>query len=235
MRRALLLALLVLVPRASKAACPLPASAVPGLQQRSTPERLHFLSRALDADAAATRTWRLAWGAIYGVGTMAQLIALPALGPEDQKDFVVGAFSTAVGVGFTIVGTPDVMEDAPVFAARVAMGGDECELLAEAERLIVKDAANELSGVAWYLHAANIAFNLGLGLVIGLGFGHWVSALVNFLVGAAIGEGTFLTQPTALDPAWSRYLTGDLGPPSPTAVQLSPAAVAGGFGLAVHF
>jgi hypothetical protein len=233
-----LLALFVvplLVPSLAVAECPLPVAASPSLQGRSTADRLRALSRALDADAAASRTWALAWGAIYGVGTLGQLAAIPLLGPEDQKDFVVGVASTAVGVGFTILSIPEVMDDAPAFATRAAAGGDECAVLAEAERLIVKDAANEMSGVTWYMHAVNVAFNLGLGLVIGLGFGHWLSALINFVVGAAIGEGTIFTQPTALDGAWNRYLTGDLGPEAPTTVRLTLAPAVGGMGFAVHF
>lgn len=235
MRLLPILAMLLLVSTTAVAECPLPATASGSLHGRPAAERLRYLSRALDADAASARTWGLAWGTVYGVGTLGQIAAMPLLGPEDQKDFVVGIASTAVGVGFTILGLPEVMADAPAFAARAAGGGDECELLAEAERLIVKDAANELSGVTWYLHAANVAFNLGLGLVIGLGFGHWLSALINFVTGAAIGEGTIFTLPTALNGAWARYLSGDLGPPAPTAVQLIPVPVAGGMGLALRF
>ena len=231
MRLLPILALFALAPTTAAAQCAAPPQASPQLGARPAAERLRFLSRALDTDAANTRIWRLGWGAAYAVGTLGQLAAIPLLGPEDQKDFVVGVASTAVGVAFTLLGTPEVMDDAPAFATRVAAGGDECELLAEAERLIVKDAANEISGVAWYIHAANIAFNLGLGLVIGLGFGHWVSALINFLVGAAIGEGTFFTQPTALDAAWKGYLSGTFAPPALSGVRVSPL----GLGFAVQF
>lgn len=234
--RLLLLAVPLLTHATALAQCPVPGTASSSLQRHSAAERLGYLTRALEADAAASRTWGLAWGAVYGVGTLGQLAAIPLLGPEDQEDFVVGAASTAVGVGFVILGMPEVVEDAPALAARVAGGGDDCALVAEAERLLVKDAANELSGVAWHVHALNIAFNLGVGLIIGAGFGHWLSALINFVVGAAIGEGTIFTQPTALDGAWRRYLSGDLGLGAEvTAVQLGLVPVAGGLGVAVRF
>lgn len=228
----LILAGLVVAPLVSRAQCPVPSGAAPALGERSAAERVRFLTQALEREASAVRTWRAAWGATYALGTLGQLAATPLLDPADQQDFAVGAASTAVGVAFTILGTPEVMEDAPAFSARVAAGGDECQLLAEAEALMVKDAANEASSVAWYFHAANVAFNLGVGLAIGLGFGHWVSALINFLVGAAIGEGTLFTQPVALAGAWSRYLTGSLAPTA--ALRLAPAGV-GLFGLALAF
>jgi hypothetical protein len=221
--------LVVLGPALAAAQCPAPSGARAELASRPVSERMGYLSRALDTDAANTRTWRLAWGTTYALGTLGQIIPMPLLGPEDQKDFVVGVLSTASGVAFTLIGTPAVMEDAPLMAARVAAGGDECALLADLERLVVTDAANEMSCVAWYMHAANVAFNLGLGLIIGLGFGHWVSALINFVAGAAVGEATLFTQPAALDGAWKSYLDNSLTS-SPSAVRLSP--LGGGFALA---
>jgi hypothetical protein len=190
------------------------------------------LRRAVATDVASTGTWRLTWGAVYGVGTLGQMIAVPALGPADQIDFYVGAFSTLVGVGFTLIATPDVYEDGPRLLARLgAVAEAGCEQLADAELVVRNDAANERAAMAWYNHGLNVVFNAAVGVFLGLVYGHWVSGLVNFLVGAAIGEATIFTSPTKLADAWGRYLGGDLSPPQRAMLELHPSTLGVGFAL----
>jgi hypothetical protein len=235
-RAASLLALLALLaaPAAARAqGCPAPAEATPALAARTDAERLAFLRTRLQADADASRTWRLAWGATYALATLAQLPVASVVSDSDRPDWLWGALSTGVGVAFTLLGTPDVLDDGPAFALRSAAEGPvDCGLLAEGERLMLKDAANEADGVRWYWHAANVVFNAGVGLVLGLAYGHWLSGLVNFLVGAALGEGTLFTQPVALAGAWQQYLGGGLAAArAPPVLRLAP----GQLGLALSF
>ena len=138
-----------------------------------------------------------------------------------------------MGVGFVIISTPDVAENGPPFIRKIDTSEHDCALLAEAEALVAKDAVNERDNVAWYNHLLNVAFNAGIGLVLGLGYGHWLSALLNFLAGVAIGEGTIFTSPTKLADAWDRYLLGDLTRPTPSAIQLRPGTL--GLSLALAF
>jgi hypothetical protein len=215
------------------APCPDPTGAKSPFTEAETEQRLKVLRNALDVDAKSSLNWRLSWGAAYGVGTAAQLIALPALGPDDRNDFIWGAVSTGVGVGFVIIATPDVFENGPGFVRKIDTSEHDCALLAETEALVAKDAANERDNVAWYNHLLNVAFNAGIGLVLGLGYGHWVSALINFLTGVAIGEGTIFTSPTKLADTWDQYLTGDLTRPTPSAIQVRPGTL--GLSLALAF
>lgn len=78
-----------------------------------------------------------------------------------------------------------------------------------------------------------MAFNAGIGLVLGLGYGHWVSAIVNFLAGVLIGEGTILTSPTRLADTWDRYLIGDMTRPPAQTFQVRPGTL--GLSLALAF
>jgi hypothetical protein len=234
MTHALLLAAALLAPAALAQACPIPADASPALAARTDAERLAFLKGQLEAEAGKVTVWRGAWGATYALGTIGQLGAAGAVSAEDRPDQLWGALSTAVGVGFTLLGTPEVMEDGPAFAARAGAPGAsvDCAVLADGERLMLKDGANELEGVQWYWHVANVVFNAGMGLIIGLGYGHWVSALVNFLVGTALGEGTCLTQPVVLASAYQQYLGGGLGG---SASGSAPRLVVGQLGLGLAF
>jgi len=230
---ALLLAAALMPASVLAQACPAPTEAGPVLGSRSDAERLTFLRRHLQDESARVKTWRGAWGTTYAVATLGQLVAAGAVGVEDRPDWLWGALSTAVGVGFTLLGTPEVMDDGEAFAAKASPPGpQDCVLIAEGERLMLKDAANETDNVEWYWHAANVVFNAGMGLILGLGYGHWVSALVNFLVGALIGEGTLLTQPTGLASAWQQYLGGSLGAQAPGTM---PHLVVGRLGLALAF
>ncbi len=213
--------------------CPAPSGAKEALGGVDHAQRLEFLKRAVATDVASSGTWRLTWGAVYGVGTLAQMIAVPALSTSDQVDFYVGAFSTLVGAGFTIVATPDVYEDGPRLLTRLsAVAEPGCEQLADVERVARDDAANERSAIAWYNHGLNVVFNAAVGLFLGLVYGHWVSGLVNFLVGAAIGEATIFTSPTKLADAYDRYLSGELSPPQRARLELRPSQFGAGLALA---
>jgi hypothetical protein len=225
--------LALLLAAALAQSCPVPPEAAPALAARADAERLDFLRGRLEAEASRVTVWRGAWGATYALGTLGQLAAAGAVATEDRPDWLWGAASTAVGVAFTIIGTPEVMDDGPDFARRsAAPGSDPCALIAEGERLLLKDAGNETAGVQWYWHVANVVFNAGMSLIVGLGYGHWVSALVNFLVGAGLGEGTLFTQPTALEAAWQGYLAGGLGP---SVRAPGPSLRFGQLGLALAF
>jgi hypothetical protein len=187
------------------------------------------LRQALEVDAATSETWRAAWGATYAVATLVQLAVTPAVAQADQYDLYVGAATTAVGLGFVLVSTPEVAQDGPRFMHLAEHGGLEpCALLLEGERVVALDALNERSGVAWYVHVLNAGFSAATGLIIGLGFGHWVSAIINTLVGFAIGEATVFTSPTRLASQWQHYLEADLGGVAP---PLALTVVPGGFAL----
>ncbi len=201
---------------------------------QSDEARLAFLSKLLLEESGRAYAWRLGWGATYGVLTVVQLGVMQLFTKEEQPDWYWGALSTAVGVAFTLLDPPEVLEAGPRYAqrAKVVPEGERCKLIAEGERLLEQGAAHEQDSVAWYLHAGNILFNVGLGLVLGLGYQRWISGAINMGVGAAIGEATIFTSPTHLISGWQRYRLGE----SPPAVTFHVIPTAGpGIGVLLTF
>jgi hypothetical protein len=87
---------------------------------------------------------------------------------------------------------------------------DPCVSIARAEKMLVRDAANEAEGRSLLFHGGNIVVNAGIFLIIGAGFGHWTSATISLLTGIATGEIMILTQPTGALDALHAYRKSDL-------------------------
>ena len=215
-----------------------------GVAAQSDEVRLAFLSKLLVEEGARAHNYTLFWGATYGVLGVAQLAAMPFFPAEKetptrvdtntQADFYWGAASTAFGLAFTLLGTLDVLEAGPLYAKKVsaATADDTCKLIAEGEKLLESGADAEASTFAWYLHVGNVLFNAGMGLILGLGYGHWTSAVINTLVGSAVGEANILSGPAHLIPGWKRYRLGE----APPAVTFRVIPTAGlGLGLLMTF
>jgi hypothetical protein len=201
---------------------------------RSNEARLKFLSAELRDESARAYTWRHAWAMTYGVLTIVQIAAVPLIIPVDQVEWWVAAATTAVGAAFVIIDPLEVLEAGPPYAQRAPAADDVCAVIAEGEGLLERSASEETTSRRWYMHAANVVFNLGIGLILGLGYGHWVAGAVNVALGVAIGEVTIFTSPNRLISAWSEYQRGELGEkPSPVAFRVFPLVHPGGAGLGV--
>ncbi len=154
--------------------------------------RLRELSVLLDQQSSAMRTWRYSWLGIHGAFTAGQLVLSRFVEEPDRIGMYLGAGSSVVGA-LTIVLTPAVPDGS----------GPATEL----ETRLELGALAERVGTAWWAHAANAAFNVARGAILGFVLGQWTSGLVTALGGTAIGELMILTQPTALvpvDAAWPR-------------------------------
>jgi hypothetical protein len=228
--RGLLLGMLALAAPSLAQTCP----ARDGALERSDAARLKFLSDELLAESHRARNWSLAWGATYAVLTVGQVAVVPLIIKQDQVEWWVGAATSAVGLGFTIMDPLEVRTAGPGYAARAAVSGSDCALIAEGEGLLERSAIHETASRRWYIHAANVGINLGIGLILGVGYDHWVAAAVNFAIGAAFGELTIFTSPTRLISAWSEYQRGELSAqPVPISVRLFPMFHPGGAGVGV--
>lgn len=200
--------------------------------------RLDFLRARLAREHARARTWSTAWGATFGAMTFAQLVAIPLL-PEDlAPDLVVGAATSAVGVGLLLFFPLAVLSDQPSLEASLARADPDrqvCALLAEAERVASADAQNAAEGRGWLMHLANAVLGVGAGLVLGLGYDRWDSAAINLAANLALGEAMIWTQPSGLEDDLERYRRGQLDL-EPDEVGLSwgigPVWLEGGAGLA---
>lgn len=218
-----------------RAECARPQNASPGgVAGQSDEARLAFLSKLLEEESGRARTWAFVWGGSYGLLGVAQLAVMPFFPREEQPDWYWGAASTAVGLAFVLLGKPDVQDAGPVFARRASAVTPDatCTLIAEGERLLEAGAENEESSFKWYLHVGNVLFNVGLGLVLGLGYGHWEGAIINAIVGTAIGEGNIVTSPAHLISGWKRYRQGEA--PSPVSFFVVPTA-GPGLGVLMRF
>jgi hypothetical protein len=157
--------------------------------------RVEFLRHTLSREAARAEAWTSGWGAGLAVITAGQMAAIPWADREDRVDLYVGTASSAVGFIALMAAPLSVIKDGPAFAART---GEPCALAKEGERMLEEGAKSERMGTGVVAHTGNVLFNVGLGLLLGWGFGHWESGIVNMVVGTAVGEGLIVSQPTGL-------------------------------------
>ncbi len=195
--------------------------AAPGLAEVDPAVRLRWIDARLARTAHRARLWTWGWGTALLVGTVANLAPLAFVSPDHRVDWYVGAGTTAIGVVPLIIAPLDVIADSAALRAKVTAvdpGGQLCPLLADAERTLVRDARNQADGQRWWLHVANVALNVGVGLFLGLGYDHWGAGAFNAVSGAAIGEAIIFTQPTSSIDDLASYRSGAVAsPPGPLA------------------
>jgi uncharacterized membrane protein len=226
MRRMLVvLALLVLPLSARGVECPVGEGRGAALTHIDAQARLFFLQSHLSKEAPRAQRWFRAWTIGFSGLAAVQLLA-PLVVKDRRVDFYVGAGASLVGLAASLIGRPSVISDGPAFVARVAgapQDADPCVLVAEGERMLVHDAEMETTGRGPVMHILNVGFNVGVGLVLGFVFHRTTTAIVNTLVGTAIGEAQVLTRPRGLVDALKRYDAGLPDPPArPWRWQLAP-------------
>jgi hypothetical protein len=150
--------------------------------------------------AGQGRVWTWGWGLGIGAAGVGSLAAVPFVSAGDRVDWYAGAVSAAIGVVPFLLSPLSVVHDAPRLHASLLSPPDDdarvCLLLADAERTLAADAANQRWQQGWWIHAGNVAFNTGVMLFLGLGYHHWTSGIINGAAGAAVGEAIIFTQPT---------------------------------------
>jgi len=181
-----------------------PVAAEPDCQTR-----VEFLQRTLTREASRAQTWSRVWSIGLAAATVGQLTAIPFVDDGDRVDFYVGSVSSVVGVVALVAAPLSVSKDGPRFARHTAAGRDPCLLVKEGELMLKRGVDSEAAGTGVLGHVGNVAFNLGIGLILGWGFGHWESGIINAVAGVAVGETLILTQPTGLASALERYRAGD--------------------------
>lgn len=177
---------------------------------QSDEQRLAFLSGVARKEARHIGLWKLLSGATFALLSIGQLALTPALSEAEKPDYYWGAAYSALGLASTLLPPPAVYERGAAFAAEAEVATDEtrCQLIAEGERLLSQGATDETLQTKWYTHAINVAVNVSLGAILGFGYGHWRSAIINTLVGTAISETILFTKPHGLISAWRTYTEG---------------------------
>jgi hypothetical protein len=206
------------VGRANAVECAPITGAAPGLERIDARVRLGFLRERLRVAARHTRIWTWTWAGLYSSLTVGELALLAGADRHAQIDNGIGAGASFVGVLSIALSPQTVIADQYWLERRLRRAPpatDVCALVADAERLLVRDAKSSAFGKSALVHAGNFAFNIGVGLLLGIGFHHWDQAALQGLTGIAVGEVMILSQPNDTVDDLRRYRAGNLGlPPS---------------------
>lgn len=209
--------------------CPVPTGADPRLASVDPMARLSFIHDTIDRQALYGQIWTWGWtaaGAGFAWGNF--IMADRAKNADDRVDYIIGgAFSLLIPVSVHLAHLK-VIGDAPVLDALVAgsAGGTAgtCLVLARAEELIARDAANEALQAGWLTHVLSIAGNFVVFAIVGglHGIDHWGNAWLDLIGGIPLSELQILTQPTGAVSAWKHYRAGSFEVPKPSAWSLVP-------------
>lgn len=219
---------------ASAAPCPVdPAieSPSPALGAAEPEKRLSFVRGRIDRAARSSRIWALSWGLGLGALTVGQLALVPAVPRADRADFWVGAAASGIGALSRAVFIPAVLRQRRRLQRYDEEGTSTCDRLRSAERALVASAKWERQGRALWMHGLSLAYNAGVGLVLGLAFDRPVAGNRLAALGAVVGEVMIVTQPTMMLRTLRAYRSGDLT--GPTRWRPAPLVLRGGGGVSI--
>jgi hypothetical protein len=178
--------------------------------------RLRFLRDRLRLAAHRTRIWTWTWAGIYSSLTVGNLALMAGTDRSGLIDDGVGAGASFVGILAIALSPQKVIGDQYWLERRLRTappGTDVCALVADAERLLLRDAKSSAFGKSALTHAGNFVFNIGIGFLLGFAFDHWKQAAIQGLVGIAVGEVMILSQPNDTVIDLKRYRAANLGVP----------------------
>ena len=196
----------------------------------SPAERLSFIQRRLNADARRVRIWAWSWAAIYSGLVVYNGIRLSeSKARDDVIDNGFGTGASMLGLAVLTIMPPAVLRDQPRLARiveRSSTDSQSCALVAAAEHILLRDAASEAFGQGPLVHAGSFVFNMGLGILLGAGFGRWTTGAIVTTSGIAVSELQQATIRTHVGETLSRYRRGQLsGNAVPAAPTISWAIV----------
>jgi hypothetical protein len=186
------------------------AQVCPGAPDGGTKARLAYLAWAFDREIQNVDTWSFTWGTIY-VGAAGAQGAAAGLttNAATRTDLEVGVIAAAFGA-VSLYGLPLKLTLPLRSVRRHWKEGDECAALARAEATLLSVEKDQRLANGPVAHIGNVLVNVGLGLILGLGYGHWTSAGISFGVGVVVGEANAFTQPHQLTDVLAHYRRGQL-------------------------
>ncbi len=201
------LAAVALGPRCAGATeCPAPTAALAGVDAET---RLRLVTDAFRREVRDTDIWSWSWGSTYVAASAAQGITAALIRDRATRiDLTVGALSAGFGA-LTLYGLP-LRVTLPLVDRAWTREPDLCRRLARAEATLADVADRQRLASSWIPHVGNVLFNVGIGLILGLGYGHWKSAGLSSGIGIVVGEANVLTQPHRLPDVLERYREGRL-------------------------
>jgi hypothetical protein len=207
-------ALLPAAPARADNSCPVIAGGAATLATIDASARLAFIQRGIRRDAHNVRIWAWTWAALYSGTTVANALRIPFSDSEGRKDASVATGGALLGVAALAFMPLKVMADQGELDRLLESppgGRDACALVADAERLLVRDAASEEFGRSPLVHAGNFILNLGIGLLLSLAFGHGIAGAISMVIGFVVGEIQIATQPTGSVRVLEDYRAGEFG------------------------
>jgi hypothetical protein len=146
----------------------------------------------------------MSWGLGWATVTLGQSIA--ALGAKDasKTDLWVGAASSSLGLIPTWIAPPAMATE------EVPKPDGSCDSLSKFETLLNSYANTDHLNTSWKSHTSNVAVNIAVALILGLGYGHWNAAALSLGAGIPIGEFMILTYPGSAEKFREHYIAGDI-------------------------
>jgi hypothetical protein len=216
------------------AACPVDpaigtvASTRVGLDARA---RHDFLAAGLARGARQARAWSLGWGLGYVLVSATQLAITPAVPAGTRTDLYVGAASAGFGALVRAVSIPRVVREQRRLRRGPRRDPGDCASVRALERALVRSARWERRGRSVLMHLGAIAYNVAVGLVLGVGLDRPVPGIRQAVIGSTVGQIMLITQPMASVATLSAYREGRIAPVATALVV--PGG--GGAALAWHF
>lgn len=143
----------------------------------------------LDSGSQATRSWAESWGLVWSLASAGQALAAMASHGSEKTDLWIGAGSSALGLIPTWISPPAITH----FPSDRSSLCDSRDF----EKILERYAQDDRRNSGWIAQAGNLGVNAGVGLILGLGYGHWSSAGISMAIGIPVGEAMILTYPNA--------------------------------------
>ncbi len=218
--RAMGAAVLVLATVGARAAraddrCPVPEGGSAALGAADAGARLSYVRGVLRDQARRARLWTWGWAAT-GVGLAGGSFALAALESDRDKrlEWIVSGGPALWYPLMAVLDPPEAPDDAAALEELVATTSsvhgrmDPCIVLARAEHLLDRAAADEKRRVNLFSQALGITGSLAIGAFIAFALGDPVGGLVNGAASLGVVELNLFTAPTGAVDAAERYRAG---------------------------
>jgi hypothetical protein len=184
------------------------------LAQHAAIDRLLWVQRQLNWEATKARAWTWTFASAYAgliIGNGLHLI-LDHRTYNNKADNSIAVGGSAFGAVIIAYMPPAVLRDQHKLAKVVSGWNDShaCATLAEAEKILLRDAKGEAFGKGPLSQMGNLGFNFAFGIFIGTVLHRWPTAFIVGPVAAAAGEVQLLSLPTNINDVLAQYRQGDL-------------------------
>jgi hypothetical protein len=185
----------------------------------------------LEIEAGRARLWTWGWAGAGAAGTTVNAVLATQASYSDRVDRI-GAAS-----GTTMLTLTTLISPLSVPTADSAPGADQndpCAAVVRAEQVLLSVAQDEADRQRFVKHLLPIGGSIAGGVVLGVGYDHWVGGAINAGIGIVVSEIKMLTQPMGGVRTLERYRSGVLTDDGPKlGWNVAPTVGKGGGGLAL--